>query len=446
MQEKEIFRNMCVKAMEKKGLLSNRLYVDRLKKEIKEVDAQAEHEYYIKLHDKFQREGLIFPANENNALIDYLLDLALDFDIDKPYAFVQGEMPDIDVDFIKKVRDWLKKEWAIARYGQEYVCEIGTYGTLGIKSAILDVTRVHGVPKDEIQSITVKMEDKDEEGKLLEWDKALELYPEFKAYCEKHPDIAADAKDMHGRIKTGGVHAGGLIVSSVRLDGFVPLEVRSVNKTTPRGVICSAWGEGLQSQDLGPVGLIKFDLLVIANLLQIAYGSKLVKDRHDVKSICAVPGGEDWSDISYLNDPLAIAMANRGDLRCIFQFDGEGMRRLVKKGLVSNFDDLVAYTALYRPGPLNCLAKGSKVKTSEGEKSIEDLVNWYDKVAYLNKDGKIAYTHKFAIWKTGKKRLVKIKTKGGKELVCSLDHPVLTEKGKYVKTENLKIGEKVAII
>jgi DNA polymerase III alpha subunit len=139
----------------------------------------------------------------------------------------------------------------------------------------------------------------------------------------------------------------------VDLDGFVPLEVRSVTKDNPNGVICAAWTEGLKRQDLGPVGLIKFDLLVINNLLQIAIACKLIKERYGLKGICALPGQEDWSDISYLNDQKALEMANKADLKCIFQFDSEGIRKLVKRGGVTSFDDLAAYSALYRPGPMN---------------------------------------------------------------------------------------------
>jgi len=383
--------------MEKRGLMQDVRYKERLKSELKEIDAQAEHEYLLGLHDKFRAENLIFPENEHNNLIDYLLDLTGQFDIERPNTWIQGEFPDIDIDFLKPVRDYLKEQWAAQAYGQEKVCEIGTYGTAGIKSSILDMARVHGADIHEIQGITSMLEDKDDDGKPLEWDKIFEIatfqiatkeeqdeikkeletgdvdwvqkfselrkakgsvpadtaYVKFALYCEENPEIAEAAKLFQGRNTHSGVHAGGLIISSKRIDGFVPLEVRKVNKQHPNGVICSAWSEGLAHQDLGPVGLIKFDLLVINNLMQIALAAELVKKRYGLTSICAREGDTDWSDISYLNDPAAIEMANKADLRCIFQFDGEGIRKLVKRGGVTSFEDLVAYSALYRPGPLN---------------------------------------------------------------------------------------------
>jgi DNA polymerase III alpha subunit len=363
MKERERLLRLCLHSLNDKGLGKEDQYMGRLKKEIKEVDAQAEHEYFLDLYDRKVK----FPCNEHNNLIDFLLGLSDEFDVNKESASVQGEFPDIDIDYLKPVRDYLKREWAAEKFGQENICEIGTYGTAGIKSAMLDMTGVHGLSKTEIQGITVKMEDKDDEGKVLEWDKALEMYPEFRAYCEAHEDVSNAANLMQGRNKSGGVHAGGLIISDQPIGDFVPMEVRSVNKANPHGVICSAWTEGLAAQDLQPVGLIKFDLLVINNLMQIAIACHLIKERHGVNKICALPGSWDWSDIEYLNDPAALNMANKADLKCIFQFDSEGIRKLVKRGGVDCFDDMAAYSALYRPGPLGMGMDARYCKRKQGE-------------------------------------------------------------------------------
>lgn len=376
MKERDKLLRLCLSGMQDKKVISDQKYKDRLKKEMKEIDAQGEHGYFLSLYEKFKSENLIYPENQHNLLVVWLLGLCNDFNIEKEYAWFQGEFPDVDIDYLKDVRDYLKRNWASKTFGQEFICEIGTYGTSGIKSAALDMARVLDAEKDALQQITAKMADKDNEGQELEWEKALEIYPDFKKYCEEHPDVADAAKQLIDRIRTGGVHAGGLIVADRRLDGFVPLEVRMVNKENPNGVICSAWTEGLNRQDLGPVGLIKFDLLVISNLMQIAIACNLIKQRHGLEKICALPGQWDFSDISYLNDEKSIEMANKGDLKCIFQFDSEGIRKVVKRGGVSSFDDLAAYSALYRPGPLNMGmdAHYCKRKRGEEEYSIHPLM------------------------------------------------------------------------
>jgi DNA polymerase III alpha subunit len=348
MKERDELVGLLEAALNTKGLRNDQ-YTNRLSLELKELDVLEEHEYFLKQ----LKEGKRYPENENNLLVPYLLDLCPDFDITKEPVYNQGEFPDIDMDYLPAVRDHLKNEWAVKEYGRDYVCSIGTYGTLGIKAAMLDMARVHGVPKDEVQMVTKQVEDKDDEGVAMEWDKALELYADFKSFCERHPDVAAAAKMMLDRNKSGGVHAGGLIISSKPIADFVPLEVRSVKKEQKHGVLVSAWCEGQATQDLQPVGLVKFDLLVVDGLMQIAQACELIRQRHGIERINALPGGRNWSDTSYLNDPKALAMANKADLKCVFQFGSDGIRAMVKRGGVTSFDDLMAYSALYRPGPLN---------------------------------------------------------------------------------------------
>ena len=92
------------------------------------------------------------------------------------------------------------------------------------------MARVYGIDKDEIQPITVEMKIKDEEGDSLTWENALEIYPAFANFCEKYPDVARAAKLLLDRRKSGGTHAGGLVISNKKIDEFVPLEVRRPNK------------------------------------------------------------------------------------------------------------------------------------------------------------------------------------------------------------------------
>jgi hypothetical protein len=148
----------------------------------------------------------------------------------------------------------------------------------------------------------------------------------------------------------------------------------------------------------------------------------------------------------YRNDEKALAMADEGDLKCIFQFDSDGIRNLARSGGVTRFEDLVAYSALYRPGPLNCLQKNVKVNTLFGYKEIKDLKPGLDEIAYLSKDKKIKYTKKFILIKTGYKKLFKIKTKSGKVVLCSGEHKILTDKNEFIEAKKIVVGQKIAKI
>lgn len=356
---------MCVEGMTEKGLDSPE-YKERLKQEVKELDAQAEHEYFVDLHSKKAK----FENNENNLLIAYLLNLVDDFDINSPPVSIQGEFPDIDIDYLPQVRDYLKVEWAPEEFGRDNVCAIGNYTTYGIKSSLIDMAKVHDKDRNEILGLTTQLGLKDDEGKALTWNKALEQFPELGKYCEDNPDVADAAHRLLNRNRGMGMHAGGLIVSNQRINKLVPLVKGKDN------AYVSAFVEGLSGTDLGPLGLIKFDLLVVTDLKRIVTISELVKRNHPhITTISALEGSDDdWSDTSYLNDPKAIALADEGKLKCIFQFDSDGMREMVKKGGVTGFDDLPAYSALYRPGPLNMDMDKTYIRRKRGLEPVRNPV------------------------------------------------------------------------
>ena len=357
---REEFIHVLDKAFKDSGHANDVRYQKRYKWEFDEILGKEKYQYFFDLYKTKTR----YPQNQNNLLVCKLLGIVPDFDIDKEPAYVfTGDLPDIDIDYLPAVRDYLKNTWASKTFGEEYVCNIGNYTTFGLKSALIDMARVHDESREEIMAITKNLEAKDDEGNPMTWDAALRLHPELKEYADKYPQIADAARRLVNRNRGMGVHAAGLIVSSIPLHDLVPLVKR---KDTPQA---SAWVEGLHGQDLQPVGLVKFDLLVISNLLQIARCCELVKNRRGLKGICNRPNEPDWTDVDqWRNDPEALSMANAGDLKCIFQFDSEGMRGLIRSGGVDRFEDLVAYSALFRPG---CLASGMTKRYVERKKGRE---------------------------------------------------------------------------
>lgn len=355
---KERLSKLCVESMTELDLLDEK-YKKRIVDEFKAISLQGKHDYFLDLYDK----GHKFPYNEKNLFVAYLLGIAPDFDIDKPPAMKMGEFPDIDVDFLPVVRDYLKKEFIPKEFGEKNVCSISNYTTFGIKSALVDMAKIHGYDRNEILAITTKIGLKDDDGKALTWEKAVEMHKELQEYLEDKPEVEDAARRLLHRNRGRGKHAGGLIISSKPIDDVVPLVLDT------EGNACSAWTEGLAAQDLQPMGYIKFDLLVITDLLRIVECCKLVKERHpELKElgICANPGMPDWSDISYLNDPKALALANDGKLKGVFQFDSDGIRRLCSDGGVTDFEDIPAYSSLYRPGPLGMGMEQRYIKRKKG--------------------------------------------------------------------------------
>lgn len=348
---------LCQGFLKEKKLHQDKLFLKRLKWELEEIKAKNKYSYFLNLYKNKTR----YPENQNNLLVCWLLGITNDFSIEKDPRCEYGDFPDVDTDFLPQVRNYIKEIWAPKQFGEEYVCNIGNYTTFGIKSALIDMVRVHGGSRDEVLALTKNLDAKDEDGNAMTWDAAMKQQPELRKYCDEHPDIAEAAKKLINRNRGMGVHAGGLIISKSPLSDLVPLVRR---KDSPQA---SAWVEGLHGQDLQPVGLVKFDLLVISNLLQIALCCELVKKRHGIKGICALDNQPDWTDVeSWRNDPVSLEVANAGDLKGIFQFDSETVRNMCCQGGVDRFEDLVAYTSLNRPGPLNMKMQERYIERKRG--------------------------------------------------------------------------------
>jgi len=60
-----------------------------------------------------------------------------------------------------------------------------------------------------------------------------------------------------------------------------------------------------------------------------------------------------WLEAVPLDDTMALAILNEGKFSGVFQFTGRALQQITKKITVTDFEDLVAITALARPGPAN---------------------------------------------------------------------------------------------
>jgi len=330
-------------------------YQFRLRYELLEIETQNCCDYFIDLVKQKKK----FP-NENNLLVPVLLGICNEYDIEQMPKTKTNEFPDVDIDFLADVRDYLKNEFAPNEYKPENTCSIGTYGRYALKSAMIDMARIFGYDRQEVLNITTNLRMKDEDGDELTYEEAVELYPELKAYLEKYPELALAVQKLIHRVRNTGKHAGGVIVAKDQINKFVPLM-----KTTGGDFLVSQFVEGLANQELGPIGLVKFDLLVVSALEQMAHAAKLIKQRHDIKVISGTT--HDWDNVDYLNDPKAISYANEADLIGIFQYDSNGIREVVKASGINSFDDLVAIVSLYRPGPLNAEMDQVFIKRKTGQ-------------------------------------------------------------------------------
>jgi DNA polymerase-3 subunit alpha len=245
----------------------------------------------------------------------------------------RNDYPDIDLDFEDKrrseVRSYLRDRW-----GHDNVAAITTYGTFKPKSAVKDVARVYQVSYEETNSITPFFETIEE----------LESTPKGKIFCSKYPDVPKLAKRLEGRIRNAGVHAAGMVVSSIPLTEVCPVETRKDSDGGGRAVVTA-----FDMTDAEAVGLIKIDILGLKTVSVIKDCLQMIEKRY---------GRSVETESLALDDPKVYQHFNNGDTVGIFQTDAAAYRNLIERMGIDNFSDLVVSNALVRPGAL--LSQGQK--------------------------------------------------------------------------------------
>ncbi len=128
------------------------------------------------------------------------------------------------------------------------------------------------------------------------------------------------------------------------MNDYVPLQrvVRKGEDAGSRGgeaVVTTQWVMG----DLEAIGLLKMDFLGLGTLTLLDRAVRLIaKTRGEKIDVYKLP----------LDDPETYQLLQRGDAKGIFQFESDGIRELLKRLRPDNIRDIIACTALYRPGPL----------------------------------------------------------------------------------------------
>jgi DNA polymerase-3 subunit alpha len=110
--------------------------------------------------------------------------------------------------------------------------------------------------------------------------------------------------------------------------------------------------------DVEALGLLKMDFLGLRNLDVIEKTYQLVGGLSNEK----VP----------LDDKKTFEMLARGDAMGVFQFESSGMREALKQVRPTEFEDLIALVALYRPGPMGYIPTYAKRKNGQEQVTFPD--------------------------------------------------------------------------
>ena len=240
-------------------------------------------------------------------------------------------MPDIDMDFAD-IRRGEVIDYVSQKYGADHVAQIITFGTMASRAAIRDAGRVLGEPYELCnrvsQAIPVKF---DIAG-------SIKSVPEFKELYEG--DLAVKrmvdyAKRLEGVARHSSTHACGVLITNKPLTEYVPIQYAS---SSDKSIV--------SQYSLHPVedlGLLKMDFLGLKNLTIIESALKIIKNTRGLEI--------DMDEIP-LDDTATYKLFQRGETTGVFQFESSGMKRYLRDLKPSEFEDIIAMVALYRPGPM----------------------------------------------------------------------------------------------
>lgn len=247
--------------------------------------------------------------------------------------------PDIDLDVADIHRDELI-QYLAKTYGAEKVGQICTFGTMKARAAVRDIGRVMGMPYSKVDKIS-KTIPEGSQGFPMTLKKALETTPELAKMRDSDPEIKKLlnlAQKVESNARHISVHAAAVIVGPDDLVKFTPLQTE-----TGGGDRVITQYEMHAAED---VGLIKLDILGIANLSILANAVKLVEKLYHVKiNIKKVP----------LDDKETFEMLARGETFGVFQLAGGGMTKYLVDLKPERIEDVMAMVALYRPGPMGSI-------------------------------------------------------------------------------------------
>ena len=245
-------------------------------------------------------------------------------------------MPDFDIDFSYERRGEVVR-YVTEKYGAARVGQIITFGRLKAKAVMRDVARVLEMPLSEISAI-VKLIPNTIGITLAD---ALEKVPELNAIrsgSDKHKSLFAISSKLEGLCRHISTHAAGVVIGSEDLIEIIPLyrDPKSGAQVTQYAM-----------NYLEELGLIKMDFLGLKTITLVEHTVSLIQESGKQIAPETIPE----------NDPETFHMLAQGHSEAVFQFENQGMRKMLIDAKPNSFEDLIALISLYRPGPMEHIPK-----------------------------------------------------------------------------------------
>ncbi len=359
----EYLKELCYQGVEKKpDVLQFHNYKERLEYELEVIKKMEFAPYFLIVQDYVnwaKSKHIVVGAARGSAggsLVAYLSGITginpllynLLFE-----RFLNPErvsMPDIDLDFADHRRDEVIK-YVAEKYGSNRVAQIITFGTMAARAVIRDVGRALGYEYSYCDRVA----------KLIPFGHSLkdclEKVTEFKELYEQDSQakrLIDLGQKLEGVARHASTHACGVVIAAKPLDNLVPLQHPSQSDSS---IVTQ-----FEMHSIEDMGLLKMDFLGLKNLTVIEDTLKRIYAIHNQNI--------DIEKIPH-NEPAVYELLRKGDTTGVFQLESSGMRRYLKELQPTEFEDIIAMIALYRPGPMDLIP--DYIAGKNGKKEIKYL-------------------------------------------------------------------------
>jgi DNA polymerase-3 subunit alpha len=343
---------------EAKKLLRKEI-IDRTEYELETMDSMGFNGYFLIVQDFIKwgkDQGIIFGPGRGSAagsIVAYAIRITeiepLQYDLMFERFLNPGRisMPDIDID-IQDTRRNEVIQYCVEKYGKERVANIVTFGRMAARNAVRDVARVLQVPYIEADRLA-KMIPPPIQGRHIPLAQSLKEDVDLANEYKTNPTAKSVfdlALKLENTIRSHGVHAAGVVIAPEDIVCYTPLEMAQ------KGVVATQYSMG----PIEELGLLKMDFLGLSNLTVLKNALRIVKKVYGESiELSEIPN----------DDQKTINLFKSGETTGVFQFESAGMKRYLKELKPTEFSDLVAMNALYRPGPLAEIPRFIKGKNNQ---------------------------------------------------------------------------------
>lgn len=318
--------------------LSDPLYLARMERELALIEEKDFEDYFHIVSDitRWARARMVVgPARGSAAgsLVCYLLGITtIDpllhgliferfIDINRP------DLPDIDIDFSHtqrhRVIDYIKQ-----KYGEHNVSRLGTVNVYKSRSALREACGALKIPFWKVEATLDSMivRSSGDARALHTLEDTFQQLPAGQKLVREHPEIRI-VQAMEGHPRHAGKHACAVAVSGSPLTEVAPY--------TREGTLM------IDKKDAEELDILKIDCLGLTQLSIL----------EDTLRMADLP--IDALDKLPLDKPEAYRIVREGKFSGIFQVQGKAVASLARQiAIIDRFNDLVALSALARPGPL----------------------------------------------------------------------------------------------